>query len=185
MNYVTSDGDFSFAHIITGGHNDGRASLWFPNVFGNNTLENITAIKGYFEVCPMDKLTISGAVVWAMWTEDIGWNAGTRAALFAPDQPAYEFPTGYADTRVLARRLRGQDEWLVTAWAADGTNRTVSVSIPDLGTVDLLARDCGSVYRATTDALTLLDPDGVFPTEFHTGLMAPPSNLRRGLAPGP
>jgi len=92
MNYVTSDGDFAFAHIITGGHNDGRASVWWPQLYGNNTLENITAIKGYFEVCPMDKLTISGAVIWAMWTEDIGFNGLTRAPLFAPDSPAYRHP---------------------------------------------------------------------------------------------
>ena len=92
MNYVTSDGDFAFAHIITGGHNDGRASVWGNQLYGNNTLENITAIKGYFEVCPMDKLTISGAVIWAMWTEDIGINNLTRTALFAPDSPAYRHP---------------------------------------------------------------------------------------------
>jgi hypothetical protein len=92
MNYVTTDGDFSFAHIITGGHNDGRASVWGNQLYGNNTLENITAIKGYFEVCPMDKLTISGAVIWAMWTEDIGINNLTRAAVFAPDSPAYRHP---------------------------------------------------------------------------------------------
>ena len=40
----------------------------------------------------MDKLTISGAVIWAKWTEDIGWNGATRATLFAPDSPAYGHP---------------------------------------------------------------------------------------------
>jgi hypothetical protein len=96
MNWVTSDGDFAFAHIITGGHNDGRASVWGGGtaLYSNNTLENITAIKGYFEVCPMDKLTISGAVIWAKWTKEIGENTnGTRAGLFLADSPAYPHPT--------------------------------------------------------------------------------------------
>jgi len=93
MNYVTNDGDFAFAHIITGGHNDGRASVWNnPQLFAGNSMENITAIKGYFEVCPMDKLTISGAVIWAKWTEEIGFNGLTRAPLFAADRPFYSHP---------------------------------------------------------------------------------------------
>jgi len=95
MNFITNDGDFSVAHIITGGHNDGRSSVWGGGLFGANTMENITAIKGYFEVCPMDKLTISGAVIWAKWTEAVGINAGTRGALFAPDSPAYFHPVIY------------------------------------------------------------------------------------------
>ncbi|MBN1880881.1 MAG: hypothetical protein JW885_01795 [Deltaproteobacteria bacterium] len=94
MNFVTNDGDFAMAHIITGGHNDGRGSVWGGGqVYANNSLENITAIKGYFEVCPIDKLTISGAVIWAKWTEDIGWNVdGARAGVFAADMPFYAHP---------------------------------------------------------------------------------------------
>lgn len=96
MNFITNDGDFAFAHIITGGHNDGRSSVWGAGLFGQNSMENITAIKGYFEVCPMDKLTISGAVIWAKWTEEIGWNtAGTRSALFLADGPGYVHPVRY------------------------------------------------------------------------------------------
>ncbi|MBN1883686.1 MAG: hypothetical protein JW885_16090 [Deltaproteobacteria bacterium] len=97
MNFVTNDGDFSFAHIITGGHNDGLSSVWGTGgLFGANTMENITAIKGYFEVCPMDKLTISGAVIWAKWTEEIGINTmGTRSGLFAAKSPAYLHPMIY------------------------------------------------------------------------------------------
>jgi hypothetical protein len=97
MNFVTDDGGYAFAHIITGGHNDGRASLWRggPPLFASNSMENITAIKGYFEICPMDKLTISGAVIWAKWTEEIGANGLTRANLFAADMPAYAHPATY------------------------------------------------------------------------------------------
>jgi len=97
MNFVTDDGGYSFGHIITGGHNDGRASLWRggPPLFASNSMENITAIKAYFEVCPVDKLTISGAVIWAKWTEEIGANGLTRANLFAADMPAYAHPATY------------------------------------------------------------------------------------------
>jgi len=93
MNYV-ADVDFAFAHIITS-DGGGRGSVWGGGVLSNNSLENITAIKGYFEVCPVDKLTIEGAVIWAKWTEEIGTNAGTRAALFRPDSPAYDHPVSY------------------------------------------------------------------------------------------
>jgi hypothetical protein len=82
--------------------------------------------------------------------------------------PAYEFPTGDPDARVVARRHRDRAEWLLTAWAAGGDDRAVSVDIPDLGKVELQARSCGSVYRATLKDgqpdLKLVDEDGMYPT---------------------
>ena len=84
------------------------------------------------------------------------------------DQPAYEFPTGTAGIRVLARKNEGEDKWLITAWAADGMDRPVTVTIPDLGKVTLLARAAGSVYTATLEddkaQLLLNDPDAMTPT---------------------
>ena len=84
------------------------------------------------------------------------------------DQPAYEFPTGDANTRVLARKREGEEKWLITAWAADGVDRLVKVTIPDLGQVTLLARAAGSVYIATLKdnkpQLLLTDPDAMLPT---------------------
>ncbi len=87
---------------------------------------------------------------------------------------AYEFPTGHRDARVLVRKHRKRNEWLIVAWAADGKQRKVDVHIPDLGDVELLARPCGTVYRAVaiqkTDyeppvpTLTLVDPDGMLPS---------------------
>jgi hypothetical protein len=67
------------------------------------------------------------------------------------DLPAYEFPTGDAGVRVLARKHRKRPEWLVTAWAADGADRAVSVAIPDLGAVRVEASACGSVYRVALE----------------------------------
>lgn len=107
---------------------------------------------------------------------------GPEKHRWSKDQPACEFPTGDPEVRVLARRHRKRAEWLVTAWAAGGKDRTVSVEIPDLGRVTLLARDCGSVYRATVrggkPSLDQLDADGMFPT-------AAPGGTRPAWARGP
>ena len=95
-----------------------------------------------------------------------GWLLpGPMQHKWSTDQPAYEFPTGDENVRVLARKLRARDEWLVTAWAADGPDRTVSVTIPVLGQIQVLARAPGSVYTATATNLTLVDVNGVLPTE--------------------
>ena len=93
---------------------------------------------------------------------------GPDAHRWSRDLPAYEFPTGDPNVRVLARKHRERPEWLITAWAAEGQDRQVAVTIPELGQVTLLARACGSVYRARIQdgkvALTLLDEDGMLPT---------------------
>ena len=87
---------------------------------------------------------------------------------WSDDLPAYEFPTGDPGVRVVARKHRERGEWLITAWAAEGEDREVSVEIPELGKVTLLARSCGSVYRAKRTAggpeLKLIDEDGMRPT---------------------
>jgi hypothetical protein len=75
----------------------------------------------------------------------------------------------------MARKLRGTNQWLVTAWAQAGTNRNVTVSIPILGSVTVLARDSGAVYVATTNSLVMQDVNGLWPTESGP---APPTNLR-------
>jgi len=77
-------------------------------------------------------------------------------------QPAYEFTAKDSsgntlpDDRVLVRKMRGEDKWLVTAWAADEVdNKNIKVTIIDdktstnLGTLDLVARSAGSVYYVT------------------------------------
>jgi hypothetical protein len=74
---------------------------------------------------------------------------GPERHRWSKDQPAYEFPAGEAEVRVLARKLTGKPEWLIVAWAADGKERAVKAVIPDLGEVALNARACGSVYRVS------------------------------------
>ncbi|WP_086735881.1 PKD domain-containing protein [Erythrobacter colymbi] len=71
--------------------------------------------------------------------------------------------------RVLARKMRNADRWLVTAWANTGEDRDVKVTIdPKLGQLTLRARKAGSVYivelEGTQVKQTLVDTDGMNPT---------------------
>lgn len=65
------------------------------------------------------------------------------------DQPAYEFPTGSPNLRVLARKMRSEAKWLITAWASDGVESSATVEISGLGSVTVRGRAVGSVYTAT------------------------------------
>jgi hypothetical protein len=93
---------------------------------------------------------------------------GPQRHRWSTDQPAYEFPTGDPEARVLARRHKTRPEWLLTAWAAGGKDRDVTAAVPELGQVTLRARSCGSVYRATSPggkpAVAWLDKNGMLPT---------------------
>jgi hypothetical protein len=90
---------------------------------------------------------------------------------WSKDLPAYEFPTGDPNARVLARKHRRRAEWLVTAWAAGGQDREVGVAVPGLGAVRVEARACASVYRAILKggqpSLTRVDANGLLPTAAH------------------
>jgi hypothetical protein len=89
---------------------------------------------------------------------------GPNRHRWSKGQPAYELPTGDATVRVLARKHRRREEWLIAAWAAGGQDRDAQVSIPKLGKVKVHARATGSVYRATLRAgkadLVPIDGDG-------------------------
>lgn len=78
--------------------------------------------------------------------------SGPQSHAVAQDQPAYEFTNtvGDIEDRVLARKIRGTNEWLICAWAADGKDTNVTVTIPTLGSVTVLARNSGAVYLAST-----------------------------------
>jgi len=87
---------------------------------------------------------------------------------WSKELPACEFPTGDPEARVVARKLRDRDEWLIAAWAAGGDDREVAATVPGLGDVKLQARACGSVYRAVAKdgqpSLTRVDGNGTTPT---------------------
>ena len=93
---------------------------------------------------------------------------GPNKHTFTKTQAAYEFPTGNKALRVLARKSSTRNRWLVTAWAADGVDRSVTVTIPVLGQLTLLARAAGSVYTVTLKngkpQLLLNDPNAMLPT---------------------
>lgn len=74
------------------------------------------------------------------------------------DLAAYEFPTGDPNARVLARKLRKKNQWLVTAWAAGGDARDVTVFIDEVGELTLNARPAGSVYRVKAAVETRHEP---------------------------
>jgi hypothetical protein len=118
------------------------------------------------------------------FTDNSDLISGPQCHVLSNDQPAYEFTNTVADAtaRVLARKLRTDNQWLVTAWAASGTNRNVTVNIPVLGAVTVLARDSGAVYQATTTNTTLIDLDGMHPTAqlftcYPTAQTSPPTNV--------
>ncbi len=73
---------------------------------------------------------------------------GPHTHRWSKDTPAYEFPTEDADVRVLARKARHKSAWLIAAWAAAGEARRVTVTLPQLGRVSVIARPTGSVYTA-------------------------------------
>ncbi len=74
---------------------------------------------------------------------------GPAPHVWSKDQPAYEFPCGDATVRVLVRKRKASAEWLVTAWAADGDDRAVTVTVPELGAFEVMARSAGGVYHAS------------------------------------
>lgn len=94
--------------------------------------------------------------------------SGPQPHAWNQDQPAYEFPTGCKDTRVLVRHVNGVPRWLVGAWAADGVERDVTVTVPDLGEYRILARPAGTVHwveqLADKRKVTWLDQNAMQPS---------------------
>jgi hypothetical protein len=93
---------------------------------------------------------------------------GPEMHVWSRKQPAYEFPAGDPDVRVLVRKRKDQPAWLVAAWAAGGATRAVTVVVPDAGKVTFIARPGGSVYvvRRQKGKLTthLTDGDAMRPS---------------------
>jgi hypothetical protein len=93
---------------------------------------------------------------------------GPKPHAWSPTQPAYEFPTGNPNTRVLVRRVNGTPRWLIGAWAADGVEREVTVTALDLGEYRLKARLAGTVHSVTADVerrtARWLDEDAMKPS---------------------
>jgi hypothetical protein len=140
------------------------------------TAGQVGAVAGYFSV-PTDKdpnwlpqmLALSQAHALFSHLENYLRRGdllpGPGQDRFDATLPGYELPTGDQTARVLARKLRDRPQWLLTAWAAAGPAREVTVDVPDLGRVTLLARPAGSVYEAVAGAAPkLVDRDALAPT---------------------
>lgn len=93
---------------------------------------------------------------------------GPNSHRWSKAQPAYEFPTAYKDARVLVRRVNGASRWLIGAWAADGVEHEVTITIPEFGEHHILARPAGAVHLVVKDAnkrmATWLDEDAMKPS---------------------
>jgi hypothetical protein len=68
--------------------------------------------------------------------------------IWSKDTPAYEFPSEDPDVRIVVRKHRQKPTWSMVAWAAAGNSRSATVTIPQLGRVELVARPTGSTYTA-------------------------------------
>jgi hypothetical protein len=84
-NFMNPD-DFAFSNIIANGGHVPGVNYWGGPGFGDDA-ENLTALKLYFEVSPMEKLTLNAAVIWAKWTNPVG--SGLRVL---PAGPGYPHP---------------------------------------------------------------------------------------------
>lgn len=109
---------------------------------------------------------------------------GKYKATWWPQQPAYELlPEEIKDGvikkdvdgkkistlvpgrafRVLTRKHRQKEEWLVAAWSADGQPHQATVTIPGAGRITLEARAGGSTYlvklQGGKPVAQLMDPD--------------------------
>src|SRR5208337_4232653 len=103
-------------------------------------------------------------------------------------QPAYEFWTGFYNDRVLVRKMKGYKRWLISAWASDAIPRTVSVTIPTLGTISIYAQPAATLYDARIvgglQRLTIIDNGSMTPT-VPSGLVLPASTPDADATPYP
>jgi hypothetical protein len=72
VNFITAD-EFVFGNIIASG-NGGLQDDFGEGLGFADDIENLTAAKLYFEVSPMEKLSLNAAVIWARWTEPVGFD---------------------------------------------------------------------------------------------------------------
>ena len=119
----------------------------------------------------LDQMAVLGhAHALFSWLEPVLRNSdlleGPYKHKWQPTQPAYSFTQD--NSKVMVRRTKGKNQWLVTAWAMDGVERKVTVMIPELGDYTILARTCGTVYLVEKNANGVsskwCDENGIFPS---------------------
>jgi hypothetical protein len=80
---------FTWANIIGNGLIERNPVQTGPGFIG--TAENLTSVKLYFQINPMEKLSINAAVIWAKWTDPVGTNPLTSPTA----APAYPHPAAF------------------------------------------------------------------------------------------
>jgi hypothetical protein len=81
--------NFWWGNVVGNGYGGGNSIYWGPG-FGGNA-ENLTSVKLYFEIYPMEKLSLNAAVIWAKWTDPVGTNPLVDPTAF----PAYPHPANW------------------------------------------------------------------------------------------
>jgi hypothetical protein len=120
MNYISQD-DFAFNQILVAG-GGGTNSIYGAGLFSQSSIENITAVKLYFEICPIEKLTLNASVTWAKWTEEVGVNwTGTRAVLVSSKGSGYFHPAAAYSNYLIAgfNTLQSWDASTDLGWEID------------------------------------------------------------------
>jgi hypothetical protein len=87
LNYIVDSDKFKWGNIIGSGTR-GLESLGDGALGTDNNIENLTSVKLYFSMTPMEKLTVNAAVIWAKWTNPVGTNPFTGSFR----NPAYRHP---------------------------------------------------------------------------------------------
>lgn len=82
----------------------------------------------------------------AKFMRDSDLLVGDGNHVVSTSDPSYEFVTGDSGVRVLARKHKILPEWLVVAWAWEGNQRNVTVSIPGIGATTVRAVPSGGLY---------------------------------------
>jgi len=89
---TTGNGDFHWGNVIVPGDAGLLGAAYAaPLGLGSNP-ENITSVKLYWSVDPIEKLDIHGAFIWAQYTQPVGRYAG---GVTAGKQPFYGHPMNY------------------------------------------------------------------------------------------
>ena len=100
-----SDEAFSWANIVGNG-GGGINSIYSGEWWSGDELENITSLKLYFEICPMDKLSINAAVLYTWATNGA---SGTN--------DSYKHPARWYSTHGAA--MHGWDSSKDFGWEVD------------------------------------------------------------------
>lgn len=136
--------EFKWGNII--GNNDDFLNNVYSGPLYGQSLENITSIKLYGEVTPMEDVIVYMAVIWAKWTDAVGTDPLTSPG----SSPAYPHPANYYSTYAPGWRSWSASDQL--GWEIDAG---VSYEV-----VEGLTLSCGGGVLFTGDSWDYVNWDG-------------------------